>query len=339
MSISKFNFIGSLATFDMLRTLFSEPGYAKLESDIIVELLNVAQPHLLEYICVTIDGVPETECDVRLCRTLFNAQLRVDTDSVDPDWEVWMLKGPHNGGDYPEDECFTEVFLATLSVPDDPPTEVVMAEAALLRSPKKTVFCLLRIPWRLPLLPLLWKPLSKMSCWQPWSSKRTIYLLLLIPELSMQCTIGKNSKEAKCVFLGWGSPCLPCKKLHFPDCEYNLNPIPRGQVHNQLGCCATHLSPNNTQMHQAANAVFDLMVLDGKEGLIGMVFHNAEEHDHYLPYLLSLIGKLLEDDTPLDEEDTLATLATYIGHPCHLHATRFPSSSTMQTSYPDNSDE
>ncbi|EDQ98943.1 uncharacterized protein LACBIDRAFT_318468 [Laccaria bicolor S238N-H82] len=460
----------------MARALFSEPGYAKLESDVIVKLLN------LEYICVTIDGVLETECDVRLRKTLFNAQLRVDADSVDPDWEVWMLEGPRNGGEYPEDECFTEVFLVTLSVPDDPPAEVVMAEAAptevieedglpsiedpmeiataaplveaaveevmpefmvikedhlpppkhhkslnraytpispanstrsaapfpVLFSPPAPVTLVpaarilapprLNIPevvmhTRRPKSehqanteaivddakaeeegksehdvasspPPVVKPkrghprktesrgfapaiaYDKKRLFPPHQHFTNFSEMPLIPEPCVQCTIGKNSKEAKCVFLGWGLPCLPCEKSHFPACEYNLDPIPQGQVRNQLGHRATRLSPDkianlignavrdqqilhslkavvdtlrycrDAQMCQAANAVFDLAAMEGEEGLIGTVFRNVEEHDHYLPYFISLVGKLSEDDAPLVEEDTLATLATYMRHAC-----------------------
>ncbi|EDQ98991.1 uncharacterized protein LACBIDRAFT_335457 [Laccaria bicolor S238N-H82] len=495
MSISRFNFIGSehmLAVFDVARALFSEPGYAKLDSDIIVELLNLAQPFLLEYICITIDGVPETECDIRLRKSLFNAQLRVDADSIDPDWEVWMLEGPRNGGEYPEDECFTEEFLATLLTPDDPPVEVVMAEAApaevreedglppiedpveiaatdklpedvsaeeVVPEPMVIEEDHLPPPKRHKLLNRAYTPISPANSTRsaapfpvtlsppapvtPCPASRILAPPRLnIPEVVMHTRRPKSERQAKTEAIartsrvlgstsvsrktnkrkrvddaeaeeegkseqdiaslpppvtkpkrgrprkaesrgfapaivynkkrllpphqrfadfsemppaeellrdhvfGWGSPCIPCERSHYPACEYKLDPIPRGQVRNQLGRRATRLSPDkiadlignairdqrilhsleaivntiryrrDAQMRQAANAVFDLAAMDGEEGLIGTVFRNAEERDHYLPHFISLVGKLSKDDAPQDEEDVLATLATYMQHAC-----------------------
>lgn len=67
----------------------------------------------------------------------------------------------------------------------------------------------------------------------------------------------------------------------------------------------------NSQICQAANAVFDLAVMDRQENLVGMVFHNKEELEHYLPYFISLVGKLPEDNMAQGEEEDLKVWLTF----------------------------
>ena len=69
-------------------------------------------------------------------------------------------------------------------------------------------------------------------------------------------------------------------------------------------------------MRQAANAVFDLAVLDGRENLIGTVFRDEGELDHYLPYFTSLVGKLPEQDVAEGEEENLEVLADLLRQSC-----------------------
>ena len=64
-----------------------------------------------------------------------------------------------------------------------------------------------------------------------------------IPEPCVQCTMGKNQKEDKCVFQGWGHPCVPCTTAHFSACEYSLTPVRRAEVCGNLGRRTSRLSP------------------------------------------------------------------------------------------------
>jgi len=58
---------------------------------------------------------------------------------------------------------------------------------------------------------------------------------------------------------------------------------------------------HDTQMCQAAQVIFDISTLEGKESLVGMVFHTQEELNHYFSYLMACLGNLAEEDV---EEDT-----------------------------------
>jgi len=59
----------------------------------------------------------------------------------------------------------------------------------------------------------------------------------------------------------------------------------------------------NTQMCWAAQAIFDISASEGKENLVGTVFHTQEERDHYFPYLMRFLGDLSEEDVEEDSSD------------------------------------
>jgi len=56
-------------------------------------------------------------------------------------------------------------------------------------------------------------------------------------------------------------------------------------------------------MHRAAQAIFNISASEGKENLVGMVFHTQEELDHYFPYLMTFLGNLAEEDVEEDSSD------------------------------------
>ena len=56
-------------------------------------------------------------------------------------------------------------------------------------------------------------------------------------------------------------------------------------------------------MRQAAQAIFDISASEGKENLVGMVFHTQEERNHYFPYLMRFLGDLSKEDVEEDSSD------------------------------------
>lgn len=76
--------------------------------------------------------------------------------------------------------------------------------------------------------------------------------------------------------------------------------------------CNTLHYHRNSQLRQAANAVFDLAITDGKESLVGTVFRNQEEFDDYFPHLMTLLEELPEHDVAAGEGYDLEDLAVLL---------------------------
>jgi hypothetical protein len=76
--------------------------------------------------------------------------------------------------------------------------------------------------------------------------------------------------------------------------------------------CDTLYYNRNSQLRQLANAVFDLALTDGKDSLIGTVFRNQKELDHYFPRLMTLLGELPEQDVAAGEGYDLEDLAVLL---------------------------
>ena len=72
----------------------------------------------------------------------------------------------------------------------------------------------------------------------------------------------------------------------------------------------------DTKLNQAANAVFDLVAIEGKEGLIGKVFRNQEEFDQYYPFLMSLVDPSPPEEPETAGEDKLEFLAELLAQSC-----------------------
>ncbi|EDR06069.1 uncharacterized protein LACBIDRAFT_329167 [Laccaria bicolor S238N-H82] len=77
-----------------------------------------------------------------------------------------------------------------------------------------------------------------------------------IPEPCVQCSMGKNRKEEKCQFQGWGYPCVPCTTAHFTCCEFSLKPVRRAEVRGILGRRPVRLAPELIVSH-VQDAIFD----------------------------------------------------------------------------------
>ena len=68
--------------------------------------------------------------------------------------------------------------------------------------------------------------------------------------------MGKNQKEDKCIFQGWGHPCVPCSMAHFSACEYSFTPVHRADIRGNLNNnCGTHaMSPTKRGTHGSNKA-------------------------------------------------------------------------------------
>ncbi|EDQ98011.1 uncharacterized protein LACBIDRAFT_316736 [Laccaria bicolor S238N-H82] len=72
-----------------------------------------------------------------------------------------------------------------------------------------------------------------------------------MPKPCVQCSMGKNRKEEKCQFQGWGYPCVPCKTAHFTCCE----------------CRPARLAPELIVSH-IQDAVFDQQHIHANQAII-----------------------------------------------------------------------
>ncbi|EDR06726.1 uncharacterized protein LACBIDRAFT_299547 [Laccaria bicolor S238N-H82] len=193
-----------------------------------------------------------------------------------------------------------------------------------------------------------------------------------MPEPCVQCSMGKNQKEEKCQFQGWGYPCVPCKTAHFTCCEYSLKPVRHAEVHSILGrhpaCLAPelivshiqdavfdqqHICANqaiidslmyrrDTNMRRAAQALFDLAAIEGKESLVGTIFQTQDDFDHYFPFIMSFLGDLSapvddseDEDATKNSRDNLTEMAVLFEKICPGH----PSAEDSDDDNEDNEDE
>ncbi|EDQ98376.1 uncharacterized protein LACBIDRAFT_336013 [Laccaria bicolor S238N-H82] len=139
---------------------------------------------------------------------------------------------------------------------------------------------------------------------------------------------------------------MPCKTAHFTCCEYSLKPVRRAEVRSILGRRPARLAPElivshiqdavfdqqhiranqaiinslmyrrDTNMHRAAQALFDLAAIEGKESLVGTIFQMQDDFDHYFPFIMSFLGDLSapvddseDEDATKNSRDNLAEMA------------------------------
>ena len=56
-------------------------------------------------------------------------------------------------------------------------------------------------------------------------------------------------------------------------------------------------------MRRAAHALFNLAVVEGQENLVGTVFENQEDLDHYFPSIMKYLNDLSEEDIVSNNEE------------------------------------